>query len=245
MKRTMMLSAAMLALAPVPVLAQTAPMTQTATDAPLLAFTVNEEVRAKPDRATIGAGVSTTAMTAVEALRLNSVEMDKLIKAAKARGIKDEDIQTSGLSLSPQYDYTPQQQGQPPRFTGYMVSNQVRATTGDIAKLGELLDALIAAGGTNIDGPNFSVKDADAMLVGAREAAIRKATAKANDYARLTGYRTARLVGISEGGGWSGPQPVPMMAMDAMGGEAKRFAPIEPGQVANTLSLSLQYRLER
>ena len=40
------------------------------------------------DQATVGAGVTTTAPTAVEAMRANATAMDKLIAAAKARGIK-------------------------------------------------------------------------------------------------------------------------------------------------------------
>src|SRR3546814_13595492 len=72
---------------------------------PILSFSVSEEVRSRPDQATVGAGVTTTAPTAVEAMRANAAAMDKLIAAAKARGIKAEDIQTSGINLSPQSDY--------------------------------------------------------------------------------------------------------------------------------------------
>src|SRR3546814_16588999 len=92
-------------------------------------------------------------------------------------------------TLSPQYDYSNRTDGQPPRFLGYQVSNSVRATTGKIDDIGPLLDALVAAGGTNIDGPWFGMKDADAQLVGARGAAIKSAEAKAPAYAKLAGLR--------------------------------------------------------
>lgn len=209
---------------------------------PILSFSVSEEVRSRPDQATIGAGVTTTAPTAVEAMRQNAAAMDKLIGAAKARGIKAEDIQTSGISLSPQYDYSNHAPGQPPRFIGYQVSNSLRATTWKIADIGPLLDALVAAGGTNIEGPWFGMKDADAQLVGARGAAIKAAEAKAADYARLAGYRGAELVSISEGG-FVGPQPpMPVMRMEAMDAAGKA-TPVEPGRVSNTLTLNFQYRL--
>ena len=219
-------------------------MTTATTGGPILSFSVDQQVRSRPDRASIGAGVTNTAPTAVEALRANSAAMAKLVAAAKARGIKAEDIQTSGINLSPQYDYNNRSDGQPPRFLGYQVSNSVRATTPKIDDIGPLLDALVAAGGTNVDGPWFGMKDPDAQLVGARGAAIKEAEAKAADYARLAGYRGAELVSISEGGSFGGPQPVPMvrMAMDA--GSAKA-TPVEPGQVANSLTLSFQYRLVR
>ena len=215
-------------------------MTATA-EGPILGFSISEEVRARPDLATVGAGVTTTAPMAVEAMRANAGAMDKLIAAAKARGIKAEDIQTSGISLSPQYDYSSAREGQPPRFIGYQVTNSVRAATSRIDEIGALLDALVAAGGTNIDGPWFAMKEPDAMLVGARGAAIKAAEAKAADYARLAGYRGAELVSISEGGMIGAPPPMPyargMVAMEA------KATPVEPGQVGNTLTLNFQYRL--
>ncbi|MDO9368362.1 MAG: SIMPL domain-containing protein [Sphingopyxis sp.] len=232
-------------MAATPALAQQGGSTVTTaatTQGPILTFSVSEEVRSRPDQATVGAGVTTTAPTAVEAMRANAAAMDKLIAAAKARGIKAEDIQTSGISLSPQYDYNNQTPGQPPRFLGYQVSNTVRATTSKIADIGPLLDALVAAGGTNIDGPSFGMKDPDAQLVGARGTAIKAAEAKAQDYARLAGFRGVELVSISEGGSFGPNPPMPMvrMAMDA--GSAKA-TPVEPGQVGNTLTLNFQYRL--
>jgi uncharacterized protein len=221
-------------IAATPAIAQQGGATVTAatTQGPILSFSVSEEVRSRPDQATVGAGVTTTAPTAVEAMRTNAAAMDKLIAAAKARGIKAEDIQTSGINLSPQYDYSNQTPGQPPRFIGYQVSNTVRATTSKIADIGPLLDALVAAGGTNIEGPWFGMKDADAQLVGARGTAIK------------AGYRGAELVSISEGGSFGGPPPPapPMVRLEAMDAKA---TPVEPGRVSNTLTLNFQYRLVR
>lgn len=211
---------------------------------PVFSFSVTEEVRSKPDQASIGAGVQVTAPTAVEAMRQNAQGMDRLVKAAKARGIKDEDIQTSGINLSPQYDYNNRSDGQPPRFLGYQVSNMVQVTTSKIDDLGQILDALVAAGGTNINGPSFNVKDADAKLVAARGKAIAAAKAKAEDYARLTGYRAVELVSISEGRS-SGPQPY-MPAPRLMAADAEmKSTPVEPGQISNMLTLNLSYRFIR
>lgn len=238
------MAAGLMLAAATPAIAQQGGSTVTTATAqgPILSFSVSEEVRSRPDQATIGAGVTTTAPTAVEAMRANAAAMDKLIAAAKARGIKAEDIQTAGINLSPQYDYNNRADGQPPRFLGYQVSNSVRATTPKIDDIGPLLDALIAAGGTNVDGPWFAMKDPDAQLVGARATAIKAAEAKAQDYAKIAGFRTAELISIAEGGGFAGPVPmvrVQSMAMDA----GAKAAPVEPGQVGNTLTLSFQYRL--
>lgn len=246
MKKLLMAAAAAGAMMSVaaPAMAQDGANAMTrAVQGPILSFGVTEEVQSKPDVAGVGAGVQVTAPTAVEAMRLNAVAMDKLIKAAKARGIKDEDIQTSGISLSSQYDYSNRVDGQPPRFLGYQVSNNVRVSTTKIAEIGDLLDALVAAGGTNVDGPWFGVKDSEALLVGARGKAIAKAKAKAEDYARLAGYRSVELVSISEGSA-SAPRPMMEMQMAPVAADARmKSTPVEPGQVSNSLSLNVTYRL--
>ena len=240
--RTMLLAAAAAtASLPAAAIAQA----QVPADSALIAFTVSEEVKSVPDRAQIGAGVTTSAPTAVEALRANSAAMDKLIAAAKKAGIRDGDIQTSQLNISPQYDYRPQEQGQPPRLIGYQASNQVNVVSRDIKGLGSLIDALIAAGGTNISGPNFYVANPDALLDGARAKVMAKANAKAADYARLAGYREARLIQLTEGGTWMPPpQPMPVM-MRAEAADAGFKAPIQAGEVGNTLTVQVQYRLVR
>lgn len=226
---------------PLPPQPNSGPIMQDAMGSPLLTFAITEEVKSAPDRASVGAGVTTQAPTAVEAMRLNATAMERVIRAIRARGIAERDIQTTGINLSPQYDYSGQQNGQPPRFIGYQVSNQVRVTTADIARLGTLLDTLVEAGGTNIDGPNFFLADPDANLDGAREIALRRATERAARYARLAGYRSAQLVAISEGGGMV-PPPMPMYRMDV---QASSATPVQPGQVSNALTINVQYRLER
>lgn len=244
--RPIMLAAAMAAvplaaLAPAAANAQTAPMMHAA-NTPMLSFALTEEVRSAPDRASLGAGVTTQAATATEALRLNTAAMDKLIAAIKAKGVKAVDMQTSGFSLSPQYDYSPTQAGGQPRFIGYQVSNQLRITTKEIDKIGMLLDTMIAAGGTNVDGPAFSVADPDAALEPARANLLKKAMTRAQRYAQLAGFKKARLVSINEGGIYGGPQPP--MVMNASAEMAGKSVPIEPGRVANALTVHFQFVLE-
>ncbi|MEQ1725538.1 MAG: SIMPL domain-containing protein [Sphingopyxis sp.] len=212
-------------------------------DAPLLAFSITEEMKTPPDRASIGAGVTTQAVSALDAMRQNSTRMNGLIDALKRAGIHERDIQTSGFNLSPQYDYTPQQTGGQPRLTGYQVSNQLTVVTADTTRIGALIDALVTAGGTNISGPSFFVADPDAMLDTARETAMRRATTRAQRYAVAAGYARARLVSVAEGGGFQ-PMPQPMvMARMASAEDAGNV--IQPGQVSNGITLNVQFRMER
>ncbi|KAG1433493.1 hypothetical protein G6F56_014590 [Rhizopus delemar] len=63
--------------------------------------------------------------------------MDKVLAAIKAAGIAERDVQTSGVSLNPQYRYA---DNEAPKITGYQASNTVSLKVRDIAKLGKLRD---------------------------------------------------------------------------------------------------------
>ena len=89
---------------------------------PVIELSVNETVKAKPDIATISAGVTSEAPTAVEAMRQNAAEMDAVIKRIKALGIAEDDIQTTGIDLGARYDYDRDTQKQV--FRGYSASNR-------------------------------------------------------------------------------------------------------------------------
>ena len=74
-----------------------------------LSLTAQGEVRARPDMATLTLGVETTRTTAGSAMRDNAAQMTRVIEALKAQGLAEKDLQTSNLSLSPQYVYEPNQ----------------------------------------------------------------------------------------------------------------------------------------
>lgn len=135
------------ALQPFP--AQAAQVNIAATN-PVIELGIYEQVKIEPDVATISAGVDTTAPSAVEALRQNSAEMQRVVDLVKKLGIEPHDIQTARISLSPQYDYD----GQNGRsvFRGYQASNQISVNLRDIKRTGEILDALVGAGATNVWG---------------------------------------------------------------------------------------------
>jgi uncharacterized protein len=222
---------------------------QATVEHPSLFITVSEAVPSSPDIATVGVGVQTLAAKATTAMGENSEKMERVIAMLKARGILTKDIQTTGISLSPQYDYQNQKPGVPVAFLGYQVNNTVRVTTTNIAKLGELLDALIVAGGNSIDGPYFSIKDNKSQAKLARDKAVASANTQAQEYAIRTGFSRARLLTISEGANY-GPQPVSAMNA-AMYVTAQSESPppppppIAPGQVATVIAINLRYQLEK
>lgn len=214
--------------------------------APIVTLNVTESVEAAPDVATVGTGVQTRAQTAQAAMQQNAAQTEKLIAALAKAGIAKADIQTSGINLSAQYDYNNRDnQPQGPRFIGYEASNQLTVKLRDITRVGASLDAMVAAGATNISGPNFSIDDPSPLLVQARGTALNSAKAQADFYAQAAGYRTARLVSISENNSGGHP-PMPIVTTAArFKADAAPMTPVEPGQVSASVTLTVQYALEK
>lgn len=221
-------------------LAQSAPTATADTlfRATTLSLAASGEVSRKPDMATISTGVQTEAPTAAEALRLNATRMTQVIAALKKGGIADKDIQTSGLSLSPQYVY---QENLPPKLTGYQASNQVTVVVRDLTRLGLAVDAVVNAGANSLGGIAFGLQNSDAAEDAARLDAVKALQAKADLYARATGYRIARLVTLSEGGGYSPPTPMPMLAMARM--DKAESTPVEAGELKVRIDINATFEL--
>lgn len=199
------------------------------------------ETRVRPDMASITLGVSVEQPTAAEAVRANAARMTQVIAALKKAGVADKDIQTSSLSLNPQYVY---QENLPPRLTGYQVSNQVTITVRDLTRLGQTVDATVTAGATNVANISFGVTDPKAAEDEARLAAVKALQAKAELYARATGHRIARMASLSESGGYTPPSPpMPMYAMARM--EKADSTPVAAGEVVVRIDVSAVYELSR
>ncbi len=221
--------------------AQSAP--QTAAEAMFNATTLNlsayGEVRIAPDMATINVGVMTEAPTAVEAMRQNGLRMNQVMAALTRQGIAERDIQTSNLNLSSQYDY---RENQPPLLRGYQASNQVTIRVMDLSKLGQAIDAVVSAGSNQINGIGFGLRDPRTAEDNARRQAVAALKAKADLYAEATGLRIARLINLSEGGGYSPPQPVPM-AMLARGMAKDESTSVSGGELSVRVDVNAVYQL--
>ena len=210
-------------------------------DATLLSVSAQAEAKRVPDVATISAGVVTQAADANAAMRANAVQMDKVMAAIKAAGIAEKDIQTSGISVSPQYKYT---DNQPPTITGYQASNTVSIKVRKIDKIGEVLDALVASGANQVNGPSFEIDQPEAVYDEARRAALEKAQQRAQMYAKSLGMKVRRIVSISEGGGFQPPRPM-MMAKASFDRAGAESSPVSPGETTLTANLDVVFELGR
>lgn len=193
-----------------------------------------------PDLAVIRSGVVSQAATAAAALADNSARMARVLAALRRAGIDARDVQTSNVGLSPQYRYA---ENKPPVITGYQATNSVQVRFRDVAKAGPILDALVAEGANQIDGPNLMLDKPQEALDEARADAVKRARDRAELYARAAGMRVARIVSITEQGENAGaPPPMPMMYARAEGKSADTA--IVAGERDVTVNVQVRFLLK-
>jgi uncharacterized protein YggE len=197
------------------------------------------EVTRVPDVAIISTGVVTRAATASAAIQQNAARMERVRAALRRAGIEDKDIQTSSINLNPEYTY---QQNKAPVLNGYSASNQVSVRFRDIAKTGEILDALVAQGANQINGPNLTIDKPEQALDEARLKAVANGRARADLYARALGMRVVRLLSVTESGGYAAPPPMPVYAMAERSSDAS--TKIDPGEQKVSVSVAMSFELQ-
>lgn len=207
-------------------------------DGTLLNLSSEAEAKRVPDVATLSAGVVTQAADGDGAMRQNAQQMEKVMQAIRAAGIAEKDVQTSGITLYPQYTY---KEGQSPRITDYQASNTVNLKVRDLARLGKVLEALAAQGANQISGPSFEIDQPEPVYDEARVAALKQAQARAETYAKSLGLRVRRIVSISEGRS-GGARPMPMMRAQAMAADAAA-PPVSPGETRLSVNLEVAFEL--
>ena len=253
------------ALPAVPAAAQTptAAIAPLGPNSTLLSLSAEGRSNRTPDLAIFTSGVVTQGKTAAEAMADNARAMERVIAALKRSGIAERDIQTSAISLSPRYSnpdrdaqLRARQTGQPyvapadqtPRIIGYEARNSVTVRVRDLARMGSTIDTLIAAGANEVNGPSFTLDEQKQALDEARVSAVATGRERAELYARAAGMRVARILSISEGGGYYPVQEI--FVTGARSGMAPPApppppTPVSPGELTLGVSLSMQFELVR
>ena len=198
----------------------------------LVTVTGEATVAVAPDAAVIRIGVNSQDKTAREASEANAKQMTAVLAAIKDTGIADRDIQTSRLSLQPQYDAN---KSGTARLTGFQASNQVTVKIRDIDKLPALLDHAIAAGANEMSGIEFVITEQSKLLDRARDDAIADARRKAELYAQAAGSKLGPVVSITEEGSAAPPRPMQAMRAGAV--------PIAPGEQTLRAMVTVSYEL--
>jgi uncharacterized protein YggE len=198
----------------------------------LVTVTGEATVAAAPDMATIRIGVTSQGKTARAASDASTQNMTVVLAAIKESGVADRDIQTTSLSLQPQYD--PNKTGAA-RLIGFQANNQITVKIRDIGQLPNILDRAISAGANEMSGIEFVVSEQSKLLDKARAEAIADARRKAELYANAAGMKVGRVMSISEEG--AAPQPRAFQAVRA------GAAAIAPGEQTLRAVVTVSYEL--
>ena len=227
-------------------LAQQSPPVTIAPGNTLLTVSADGRSVRTPDLAVFTAGVTSQAKTAGAALSANAADMNRVVAALKKAGIADRDIQTSNLSLNPVYappvrlpdgNY---EQGEQ-KIIGYTVNNTVTVRQRKLSEFGRVIDTLVEAGANQVNGPSFQMDEPDTATDEARLAAMKKARARAELYARAAGLRVVRILSISESGGYTPGPPVVFARMAADSAAAP--SPVAAGEIQLNANVTVLFEL--
>lgn len=203
------------------------------------------KISARPTLAVLALGIEAFRDTVQQARDDAAASMDRIIKALKAQGIAEKDIQTQHFNIFPRYGSRPvnkcpevprplpgagAEPGRAPSgpcyqyheqfIQGYQITSQVTVEVRDLESVGTVIDKVAEAGGnlTRVNGLSFTVEDPKALRSQARAEAVQDAVEKARQMASLTGARVGKLMYMTEGGGsFDKGYPVARAALEAGG----------------------------
>ncbi len=148
-------------------------------------------VTGTPNTVSFQIGVSTTALTANEALQENNQKTAALEATLLKNGITKKNLQTSGLNI---YDNT----NSAGAIINFTAQDNLNVTSHDIAKVGDAIDAAAKAVGNGIQlsGITFSISNQSKYLAAARARAIRNAHTEATQIAKGGGTSVVSIVKV-------------------------------------------------
>lgn len=217
-----------------------APVQQVAPQQPIRTISVNGtgQVTLSPDVAYVYVGVHSQSENVSDALAQNNEKAQAVSNSLKELGVDPKDIQTSGFSISPQQQVSPEGQ-----VTGviYNVDNTVYVTVRDLQLLGRLLEVVVSTGANSINGITFDVLDKSPALTEARRLAIESARSQADEIAQAAGVSLGTLQTMNV---YASNPPMPLyegkggMMMDGS------QVPISAGQMIIRVEVSAVYEIQ-
>lgn len=187
-------------------------------------------VQERPDTAVVTVSVVTQGRTALAAQQENATRTEAVVRAVKAAAGAGAEVETSGYSLQPQYTY---REGQPPIIQSYQAQNSVTVTTGELARVGPVIDAAAAAGANSVSNLSFILRRDQPARQRALTEATRAAVSKAQTLAAALGGRVLRIVEVQEATAFVRPVQVydqmETLAVKARSGQAA--TPVEVGSL--------------
>lgn len=199
------------------------------------------EVSVAPDQALVVLGVEFEAEAAAAAQTRVNTTAQAILRAIRAQGVAEQDIQTSTLQLMPVLRRPNMSAGsQDAVISGYRARNTVRIRLRDLTRVGPVIDAGLEAGANRLEGVTFDLSDDQTAREHALRRAVEDAASRANAIARALGMRLAGVREVQEGG--VGIRPI-MLESSMMRAQAAMPTPVSPGEVSVTANVTVRYAL--
>jgi uncharacterized protein YggE len=202
----------------------------------IISLAATGSIKTAPDKVDISTGVTSQAPSAKDALTKNSAAMSQVIDALKGEGLDPKDIQTTNFSVQPVYEE--RKQGRAPAIIAYQVTNSVRITVHDTAKLGAILDKVVTLGANDVGSIEFGISDPKALKDEARKQAVSQATTDAKLYAEAVGGTLGKVLAIAEDEGMVVTRYAAPVEM------AAKAVPIESGTATVEVRVRMTFELE-
>lgn len=160
-------------------------------------------VSVRPDMIQLSISLNRTAQTT----RLAQDAVNKMVRQAldvlKNAGIEDKNISTASLTFNPEYEYRPSRRVLVGQRAEQRITFSIHDIQNDSEKASQIIDRLVQINGIELNQMSFSVKNNTEYFIQSRELAFQKATAKAEQYAALSGLKVAKVLSIAEEGNQS------------------------------------------
>ena len=237
--RTSTIKKSILLIAPLALIASlAAPMTANAAATRYITVNAEGTVKVAPDAVRLIATVSVVAATNKEALAQTSTTAATVRKALVAAGISTKDIATQNITAYPEYKYD---NNGGSTLIGYRGSQLFNVVIRAASSAGSVVDAVVAAGGDQVQINSVSpfLLDAAKAAESARAVAVKNAKAKATSYAKLLGVKLGKVNYLSENGS-------PAISTPIFAAAAKTEADatvVDLGQQDVTVSITVQWAL--
>lgn len=207
---------------------------------PALVTSGQGEAKVAPDRASLLVNVQTRGVTAAAAAAENAQKSRAVLDALAKLGLPREQLGTEGYSVSPEFRYD--RDGAPPKVTGYVVTNTVRAETHRVEQTGAMIDAALGSGANLISSLSFYASSIDVPRREAIGIAVAAARADAEAMARAAGGTLGSLLEMSTQGATVPPRPMFDMAM-ARGKMAQAEpTPVNPGLLTVNVFITARWQ---
>jgi uncharacterized protein YggE len=193
-----------------------------------------------PDSLDFDADVSVNAASAAGALAQDNATTSSVVQALEAAGVKSTDIQTTDLTINPNYDY---ENGRSV-LTGYGVSNSLAVTVDTLSDAGSAVDAATTAGGDalSIGSLNFARSDPRTLEDRARTDAVHQAVSHAGAMARAAGQRLGAVCSLTDQSNLTPVTFGPEASSAGLSNAAE--VPLEGGTQQANAQVTLVYELE-